>query len=80
MKKETVTVKLTHKGWLGFAPVYIAATFTDCPFLHPRIPFTGWFITLNAAMFNLIASVHGAGSGFPIRITGRLDTPRTVVV
>lgn len=80
MKKETVTVKLTHTGWLGFAPVYIAATFTDSPFLHPRIPFTGWLIELNAALFNLIAGVHGTGSGFPIRITGKLSSPRTVVV
>lgn len=79
MNDEIVTVKLTHKGWLGFAPVYIAGPFTDCPFLHPRIPLTGWLIDLNAALFRLVGSVHGY-EGFPVRITAMLRQPITLTL
>ena len=75
-----VEVKLTHKGWLGFAPVYIAGVHTDCPFLKCRIPGMDWLINLNAAMFNLIGHVHGLSGGFPIRVTDRLDTPKLIQV
>lgn len=72
------TVTLTHTGWLGFAPVYIGRTWSTCPVLHPRIPYTGWLIRLNAALFNLVGTTCGHDSGFPIRVASMLTRPKEV--
>ncbi len=63
---EPLYITVTHRGWFGFLPVYVGGVNTGCPMLIPRIPLTGWLITVSAFIFNTLP-----GDGFPIRITGK---------
>lgn len=71
---------LTHYGWIGLCPIYMSDPFKpDSNFgvtLEPRIPLTGWFIDVNAAIYNFVAYCMGMDmAGFPIRVSGELDEP-----
>jgi hypothetical protein len=68
-------VAFTHKGWFGIAPVYMADVDTDSPRLEPRVPFTGWLISLSAAIFDLLNA-----EAFPIKFTGELTPPKMIEV
>lgn len=65
------TPQFTHKGWFGLCPVYIAETYTECPHLEPRYPFTEWLLDISEFMFNVMGAMNPHDEGyFPIKITG----------
>lgn len=69
-------VMLTHKGWFGIVPVYLLETSDDGVTLEPRYRLPLVLVEAQAAIFNLVGSLTRSGDGFPIRVTGRLATPK----
>lgn len=66
--------KYTHKGWIGFCPVYIGNPDSHSPDIDPRIPYTHWLLHLSLWIFDTVGSITGNDDGgIPIRITGRIE-------
>lgn len=69
----------THRGWFGLCPVYADITDPEVANLVERIPHTGWFLSLNLAVYDALANLAemlGREVGFyPILITGELNEP-----
>ena len=64
--------KFTHKGWIGFAPIYISdIERTDGGLqIAARLPWLEWTISVSAFIFQMIGAEY-----FPIKITGELVPP-----
>lgn len=62
----------THKGWFGFAPVYLANIHEKNGGMQvaARLPWLEFMIGLNAFIFNLLNAEF-----FPFKITGELNPP-----
>lgn len=69
-----MSIKYTHKGWIGLCPVFIASPNSESPFVEPRYPLTGWVLTFSLWMFDLVGTFMPDDNGtIPIRITGVID-------
>lgn len=69
-----MSVRYTHKGWIGLCPVFIANPNAVTPDVEPRYPLTDWLLSFSLWMFDLVGSFMQDDSGaIPIRITGRID-------
>lgn len=70
--------RLTHKGWFGFAPVYIAGdeTTDEQVVLTSRFVGLGWLVDVNAWIFDRCADIMEFlgqdPGGYPVNITGEL--------
>lgn len=67
----------THKGWIGFCPVYIGRVDSDGPDVMPRVPYTEWLLHLSLWLFDMVANFSPAedDGSIPIKITGKLARP-----
>ena len=71
-------VLLTHKGWFGFAPVYLAedASNDEDLYLTARVDWLNWLIDVNAWIFDRCADVMELmgqePGGYPVTITEEL--------
>lgn len=81
----TRTVTLTHKGWFGLCPVYVAGPDTACPDVHERHWACAPLMWISLAVFGLcfaamefIDPLHVPE--WPLKLTGKLARPRTVVL
>ncbi len=70
---------LTHKGWFGLCPVYLGDFESDEPLVCERHWFFAPLMILSELIFDLCffaQDMAGAEpTGWPIRVTGRLDEP-----
>ena len=70
------SVTFTHKGWFGLCPIYISEPYSEGPTLEPRIPYTGWFLDLQADIYGIFFNlVQDEDPMWPIKITGELKKP-----
>lgn len=73
-------VRLTHKGWFGFAPVYLAeeASSEDEVYLTARVQWLDWLVDVNAWIFDrcadLMEFMGQDPGGYPVTITEELPT------
>lgn len=71
-------VRLTHKGWFGVAPVYLAeeASTEEEVYLTARVEWLNWLVEANAWIFDRCADVMELmgqePAGYPVTITGEL--------
>lgn len=68
-----MTIKYTHKGWIGLCPVYIGNIDGEAVDVDTRYPFTMWLLHLCLFIFDTIGMFIEDNDGeIPIRITGKL--------
>ena len=77
-------VDVTHKGWFGICPVYFGGIETDAPLvlerhwlLMPLLAVSEFFFFL---CFVAIELMGHEPQGWPLKITGKLDAPRTITL
>ena len=73
--------KLTHKGWMGFCPVYLGEIDSPGPLVVPRLRVLEPLLSVNLTLFDLAASALTFMDPtfvpeWPLRITGKLDQPK----
>ncbi|MBE2242453.1 MAG: hypothetical protein IAE86_06845 [Burkholderiaceae bacterium] len=79
-----MTLTLTHKGWFGVCPVYLADLDSDAPLVVERHWALVPLMLLSEACFGALFVLGSLFAGFepawPISVTGELDTPVTIDV
>lgn len=81
----TRNVVLTHEGWLGLCPVYVAGPDSACPEVHERhwvfAPLMWISLSLFGLLFVLAQLIDPLYEPeWPLKLTGKLPQPRTIVL
>lgn len=79
------TVTLTHKGWFGLCPVYLAAPDSAGADVHERHWVFAPLMWLSLALYGLCFAIAEAMDPlfepqWPLKVTGQLAKPRTIVL
>lgn len=74
-----VTMRYTHKGWMGFCPIYVGDLDAEWPCLKARHWSLDWLLDLSVALMDAamfcIEAMGGQPRGYMIHIGDELDAP-----
>lgn len=84
MSIDAACVRLTHKGWFGICPVYFANLDSDAPLVVERHWSLLPLMLLSESCFGIVFALASLLTDFepqwPLRVTGELDTPKSIPV
>lgn len=80
----STSVQLTHKGWFGICPVYLANLDSAAPLVVERHWVLLPLMLLSECCFGLVFVLGSFLAGFepawPLRVTGELAPPKLIAV